>query len=95
MSQGKSAQAKLSRAESTGIDRPALYTLTPDRPPPAACTGIHIFFSVVIVVIIVFSVVVVVVVVIVVAPQTPVDSGRQKRFLSQHWGVVTQCGHRR
>ena len=30
---------KLSRAESTGIDRPALYTLTPDRPPLAACTG--------------------------------------------------------
>ena len=25
--------AKLSRAESTSIDRPALYTLTPDRPP--------------------------------------------------------------
>ena len=27
---------KLSRAKSTGIDRPALYTLTPDRPPLAA-----------------------------------------------------------
>ena len=30
---------KLSRAKSTGIDRPVLYTLTPDRPPLAACTG--------------------------------------------------------
>ena len=30
---------KLSRAESTCTDRPALYTLTPDRPPVAACTG--------------------------------------------------------
>ena len=29
---------KLSRAESTGINRPALYTLTPDRPPLAAST---------------------------------------------------------
>ena len=33
---------KLSRAESTGIDRPALYTLTPDRLPLAACTGMLI-----------------------------------------------------
>ena len=30
---------KLSRAESTDIDRLALYTLTPDRPPLVACTG--------------------------------------------------------
>ena len=39
LSQGKPVQAKPSRAESTGINRPALYTLTPDRPPLAACTG--------------------------------------------------------
>ena len=39
MSQGEPAQAKLSRAELTGIDRPALHTLRPDRPPLAACTG--------------------------------------------------------
>ena len=39
MSQGKLAQAKLSPAESASIDQPALYTLTPDRPPLAACTG--------------------------------------------------------
>ena len=41
LSQGKPVQAKPSRAESTGINRPALYTLTPDRPPLAACTGIE------------------------------------------------------
>ena len=35
LSQGKPVQAKPSRAESTGINRPALYTLTPDRPPEA------------------------------------------------------------
>jgi len=41
LSQGKLAQAKPSRAESPGINRPPLYTLTPDRPPLAACTGIN------------------------------------------------------
>ena len=46
LSQGKPGQAKPSRAESTGINRPALYTLTPDRPPLAACTGMQIVSSV-------------------------------------------------
>ena len=36
--QGKPAQVR--RAESSGPDRLALYTLTPNRPPVAACTGI-------------------------------------------------------
>ena len=35
--QGKPAQVKLGRVERHR--RPALYTLTPDRPPVAACTG--------------------------------------------------------
>ena len=36
---GKASRLKSSWAESSGTDRPALYTLTPDRPPLAACTG--------------------------------------------------------
>ena len=38
-SRGKASRLKSSWAESSGTDRPALYTLTPDRPPVAAYTG--------------------------------------------------------